>query len=67
MNQIMKRVAVAAGALTLAVPAFADGGIDVSAVVSTITTGTAAVAAIGAAALLVFAGAKIFKWVRAAF
>ncbi|MDF2186303.1 major capsid protein [Grimontia hollisae] len=53
-------------AATVAAPAFAEGGIDVSGAVTVIGTITAAVTAVGAAKLAPAATSVAFKWVKGA-
>lgn len=58
---------VAVGGVVLAQASHAAGtAIDVTDVVSTISSQSTAVAAIGAAVLTLFVGIKAFKWVRMA-
>lgn len=56
-------------ALTLALfgtPAFASGGIDVTAVTSAINGAATPIASIGAAVLVILVGVKVYKWIRRA-
>jgi hypothetical protein len=59
-----------AGLLALAAafapPAFAGGGVDVTAVTAAIAAAATPIAAIGAAVLLILVGIKVYKWVRRA-
>ncbi|MHA6848542.1 major capsid protein [Ralstonia syzygii] len=63
MKSVLQKVGVGAGIAAAAGSALADGP-DVSAVVTTIGTGVAAVAAIGVAVLSVIATIAIYQWVK---
>lgn len=66
MNKFLKKAGVVGGLAAASVPAFAEGGVDVTAVVAEIAGAAEPIAAIGAAVLLVMVGIKVFKWVRRA-
>lgn len=60
--------AVVGGALLASTGAHAEGGIDVSGVVSTLVSdGTTAISAVGVALITLAGVAIVFKWVKAAF
>lgn len=67
MNLRSKLAAGAASLAPFAAMAQTAGDIDTSGIVSTITTATTNVAAIGGAVLSVLVVAMVFKWVRKAF
>ena len=65
MKSMFKKVALATGVAAVSGAAMADtSGVDVSSVVTTIGTGLAAIAAIGAAILGLAAVVAIYNWVR---
>lgn len=66
MKQVLKKGFAGLAAGAAAIPAFAEGGVDVTAVVAEIGAAAQPIAAIGAAVLLVMVGIKVFKWVRRA-
>lgn len=63
MNANIKKAGVAAGVAVAAGSAMADG-VDVSAVVTTLGTGVAAIGLIGVAILGLAAVVAIYNWVR---
>lgn len=64
MKAMFKKVGLAAGAVGVAGSAMAEGGVDVSAVVTTLGTGVAAIGLIGVAILGLAAVVAIYNWVR---
>lgn len=67
LKSLPVRLGVAAGAATLAASSFAaEGDIDVSGVVTQLTSGVVAVTAVCTAALGVVVVVKLFKYVRTA-
>lgn len=66
-NKASRAVLVAGTALSIGTAHAATGDVDVSAVVTAIVAAGAAIATVGIAYLSMQVGAKVFKWVKAAF
>ncbi|WP_296225712.1 major capsid protein [Ralstonia sp. UBA689] len=64
MKSIFKKVGFAVGTVGVAGSAMAADGVDVSAVVTTLGTGVAAIGLIGVAILGLAAVVAIYNWVR---
>lgn len=64
MKAMFKKVALATGVAAVSGAAMADTGVDVSAVVTTLGTGVAAIGLIGVAILGLAAVVAIYNWVR---
>ena len=65
-TKAIKKMVVTGIALSASSVFAAEGGVDVSTVIQTITGAIATVSAIGLAVLSLFVTAKVFKWVKTA-
>lgn len=65
-TKAIKKMVVTGIALSASSVFAAEGGVDVSTVIQTITGAVATVSAIGLAVLSLFVTAKVFKWVKTA-
>ncbi len=65
-TKTIKKMVVTGIALSASSVFAAEGGVDVSTVIQTITGAIATVSAIGLAVLSLFVTAKVFKWVKTA-
>lgn len=63
---LIQHIVVTGVLLTSGTAFAAEGSVDVSSVISTITGAVATVSAIGLAVLSLFVTAKVFKWVKTA-
>ena len=65
-TKAIKKMVVTGIALSASSVFAAEGGVDVSTVIQTITGAVATVSAMGLAVLSLFVTAKVFKWVKTA-
>lgn len=64
MQKMVKKVAVGVAVGTVGGVAFADTGVDASAIVSIITGAVTTISAVGLAVLSLVTTIKLFKWVQ---